>query len=131
MSPASIAARNCCMSRLRKAGPDLRRESRGAAYPLFMGTTSAGRGPASFVHRWREPATRAVARLIPGDVLWYVGTADPVFALTFDDGPAPESTPRLLEVLARHQAKATFFLVGERVEAHPHLVEAIIAGGHE
>jgi peptidoglycan/xylan/chitin deacetylase (PgdA/CDA1 family) len=96
-----------------------------------MGTTSAGRGPASFVHRWREPATRAVARLIPGDVLWYVGTADPVFALTFDDGPAPESTPRLLEVLARHQAKATFFLVGERVEAHPHLVEAIIAGGHE
>ena len=96
-----------------------------------MGTTSAGRGPASFVHRWREPATRAVARLIPGDVLWYVGTADPVFALTFDDGPSPESTPRLLEVLARHQAKATFFLVGERVEAHPHLVDEIVAAGHE
>lgn len=96
-----------------------------------MGTTSAGRKPASLVLRWREPATRAVARLIPGDVIWYVDTADPVFALTFDDGPSPESTPRLLEVLARHQAKATFFLVGERVEAHPHLAGAITAAGHE
>ncbi len=69
--------------------------------------------------------------MIPGDVIWYVDTADPVFALTFDDGPGAESTPRLLEVLARHGAKATFFLVGERVEARPDLVAEIIAEGHE
>jgi len=82
-----------------------------------MATTPAGRKPASLVLRWREPATRIVSRLIPGDVIWYVDTPDPVFALTFDDGPTPGSTPRLLDVLARHHAKATFFLVGERVEA--------------
>jgi peptidoglycan/xylan/chitin deacetylase (PgdA/CDA1 family) len=87
--------------------------------------------PAGLLQAWREPATRAVARLIPGDVLWYVDTADPVFALTFDDGPSPSSTPGLLSVLAKHGAKATFFLVGERVQAHPSLVADIIAAGHE
>jgi peptidoglycan/xylan/chitin deacetylase (PgdA/CDA1 family) len=81
--------------------------------------------------KWREPATRAVSRMIPSDVLWYVETSAPVFALTFDDGPGPQSTPGLLEVLARHRAKATFFLVGERVRAHPELVAAIAEAGHE
>ena len=87
--------------------------------------------PAGLLQAWREPATRAVARLIPGDVLWFVDTADPVFALTFDDGPSPSSTPGLLSVLAKHRAKATFFLVGERVEEHPSLVADIVSAGHE
>jgi peptidoglycan/xylan/chitin deacetylase (PgdA/CDA1 family) len=91
-----------------------------------MGTT-----PAGFLQAWREPATRAAARLIPGDVIWYVDTADPVFALTFDDGPSPAGTPGLLSVLAEHGAKATFFLIGERVQAHPELVGEIVAAGHE
>ena len=81
--------------------------------------------------RWREPAARAVSRLIPADVLWFVATDAPVFALTFDDGPSPETTPQLLEVLARHRAHATFFLIGERVRAQPGLVRAIAGAGHE
>ncbi len=81
--------------------------------------------------RWREPATRAASRMIPGDVLWYVDTDAPVFALTFDDGPSQETTPGLLDVLARHRARATFFLIGERVQANPKLVSAIAAAGHE
>jgi peptidoglycan/xylan/chitin deacetylase (PgdA/CDA1 family) len=99
------------------------------SYASFMASTPTAL--ADLVSRWREPATRAVSRLIPGGVLWYVETADPVFALTFDDGPDPATTPRLLEVLARHRARATFFLLGERVEAHPRLVAAITAAGHE
>jgi peptidoglycan/xylan/chitin deacetylase (PgdA/CDA1 family) len=100
---------------------------RGACYvPLLMRIRlmDTARG-------WREGAARVVSRAIPADVLWYVDTDKPVFALTFDDGPSPLSTPGLLEVLARHRARATFFLVGERVRAHPGLVEAIVAGGHE
>ena len=81
--------------------------------------------------RWREPATRAASRLVPGDVLWYVDTDAPAFALTFDDGPDPETTPGLLDVLARHGARATFFLLGERARAHPRLVAAVTAAGHE
>lgn len=51
--------------------------------------------------------------------------------LTIDDGPSPEDTPRMLELLASHEAKATFFLIGEHAEAHPELVRAMIAAGHE
>jgi peptidoglycan-N-acetylglucosamine deacetylase len=52
-------------------------------------------------------------------------------ALTFDDGPHPEATPAVLELLARHGATATFFLVGEQVERRPELARAIHEAGHE
>jgi len=52
-------------------------------------------------------------------------------ALTFDDGPDPRALPPLLELLGRHRAPATFFVVGERAAAHPELVAAIRDAGHE
>ena len=51
-------------------------------------------------------------------------------ALTFDDGPHPEYTPRLLDILARHRAKATFFVVGAAVQAQPELTRRMVAEGH-
>jgi peptidoglycan/xylan/chitin deacetylase (PgdA/CDA1 family) len=51
-------------------------------------------------------------------------------ALTFDDGPDPVFTPQVLEVLARYDVKATFFVVGRHVDAHPELVRHIVAAGH-
>jgi peptidoglycan/xylan/chitin deacetylase (PgdA/CDA1 family) len=51
-------------------------------------------------------------------------------ALTFDDGPHPQGTPRVLEILAAHDARATFFLVGEQVERRPALAAEIVAAGH-
>lgn len=51
--------------------------------------------------------------------------------LTIDDGPDPEDTPRILELLAAHGARATFFVVGVNAARHPELVRAISAGGHE
>ncbi len=50
--------------------------------------------------------------------------------LTIDDGPDPASTPRVLELLRKHGAKATFFVVGEQVERHPELARLIAAEGH-
>ena len=52
-------------------------------------------------------------------------------ALTFDDGPHPEGTPAILELLARAGAHATFFVVGEQVRRRPELVAEIAAAGHE
>ena len=52
-------------------------------------------------------------------------------AVTFDDGPDPESTPIVLDILARHGVRATFFVVGEAADRHPDLVRRIVAGGHE
>lgn len=51
--------------------------------------------------------------------------------LTIDDGPDPDDTPRLLDLLDQHGAKATFFVVGERAERHPELVREIVRRGHE
>lgn len=52
-------------------------------------------------------------------------------ALTFDDGPDPKVTKQILEVLARHDAKATFFMLGSRVEYYPELAKAVMEAGHE
>lgn len=51
-------------------------------------------------------------------------------ALTFDDGPHPDITPQLLEILRRENVPATFFVVGELAERHPDLILAEIADGH-
>ncbi|MES2304372.1 MAG: polysaccharide deacetylase family protein [Gemmatimonadota bacterium] len=51
-------------------------------------------------------------------------------ALTFDDGPHPDITPRLLDALARHSMHATFFVVGREAERYPALVQRIVAEGH-
>ncbi|MEO3780745.1 bifunctional polysaccharide deacetylase/glycosyltransferase family 2 protein [Micromonospora sp. B11E3] len=52
-------------------------------------------------------------------------------ALTFDDGPDPRWTPQVLDLLRRHGAHATFFVVGARVNEHPELTRRILAEGHE
>jgi peptidoglycan/xylan/chitin deacetylase (PgdA/CDA1 family) len=57
--------------------------------------------------------------------------AAPGVVLTFDDGPHPEGTPAILELLARHRATATFFVVGERVRRRPALLARIRAEGHQ
>jgi peptidoglycan-N-acetylglucosamine deacetylase len=51
-------------------------------------------------------------------------------ALTIDDGPDPEVTPRVLDLLDRHGAKATFFCIGQRARRHPELCREIVARGH-
>ena len=55
----------------------------------------------------------------------------PYIAMTFDDGPSAENTPRLLEMLKQRNIKATFFLIGQNVAANPDLVRRILADGHE
>ncbi len=59
------------------------------------------------------------------------GPPVPSVALTFDDGPHPFYTPRILEVLARHGAEATFFLIGRHAEQHPEVVRGIVSAGHD
>ena len=54
----------------------------------------------------------------------------PVVYLTFDDGPHPSNTPQMLDILARHGARATFFVLGSLVERHPDLFQRIVSEGH-
>jgi peptidoglycan-N-acetylglucosamine deacetylase len=59
-----------------------------------------------------------------------LGRNENAVALTFDDGPDEEYTPRVLDVLADHGVRATFFLVGRRARNHPDLVRRILSDGH-
>jgi peptidoglycan-N-acetylglucosamine deacetylase len=59
-----------------------------------------------------------------------VETAEPLIALTFDDGPDPRFTPRLLDLLERHHAHGTFFMLGSAAADHPDLVRRVGEAGH-
>lgn len=79
-----------------------------------------------------RPARRIVAQVINRLIgtITRVETTEPIAALTFDDGPHPVDTLRMLAVLERHGAKGTFFVIGSQAAAHPEVIERIVAGGH-
>lgn len=64
-------------------------------------------------------------------VVWSVDTTERAVALTFDDGPDPELTPTVLDLLARHGIRSTFCCMGWNVEKHPDLFARVVAAGHE
>ena len=73
---------------------------------------------------------RAMQKRYP-KVLFHWNPSRPEIALTFDDGPHPRDTPQVLDMLAKHNIRATFFLVGHSVELHPTLVKQIHQSGHQ
>lgn len=88
-------------------------------------------------HVRRSPLRRRARTVADGVLGPWAGSINGVAAypervgLTFDDGPDPASTLPLLRVLARHDARATFFLLADRAADHPDLVRAILEAGHE
>jgi peptidoglycan/xylan/chitin deacetylase (PgdA/CDA1 family) len=60
-----------------------------------------------------------------------VDTQFPALALTFDDGPHPIHTPRLLDILKQYGVRATFFVVGKNVERYPDIAQRIVSEGHQ
>src|SRR6266498_4893849 len=67
----------------------------------------------------------------PGITFNSVHVAGPYIAMTFDDGPSATLTPKLLDLLAAHHIKATFFVIGENVAEHPEIVARAAREGHE
>jgi peptidoglycan/xylan/chitin deacetylase (PgdA/CDA1 family)/uncharacterized membrane protein YbhN (UPF0104 family) len=66
-----------------------------------------------------------------GRVIDGTGVHDPVIAITFDDGPSADTTPRVLDALRDADARATFFILGRHAEQHPKIVERMVREGHE
>lgn len=62
--------------------------------------------------------------------IWRMNPDEKAIYLTFDDGPIPEATPFILDVLDQYQVKATFFMVGDNVRKYPHLKQQIEERGH-
>jgi peptidoglycan/xylan/chitin deacetylase (PgdA/CDA1 family) len=81
--------------------------------------------------RWRKWVRSGMAAVLPRRLFLVRGTGKGggVF-LTFDDGPHPEHTPRLLDVLRDQGARATFFVIGKNAERYPDLVRRMAGEGH-
>jgi len=94
---------------------------------------------------WVAPALAAIAAALVGFFVYTIAhphsqfflpvvdrlpTDEPVVALTFDDGPDPEVTPRILDLLGAHGARATFFVLGERAARYPDVIRRIHREGH-
>ena len=68
--------------------------------------------------------------LYPKSLVWRVPTSRNEIFLTFDDGPVPEITPRVVNILKKYNVKATFFCVGENVHRYPELFDLLQKEGH-
>lgn len=77
-----------------------------------------------------RPLMKAFAGVHP-EVLFYVDTDHQAVALTLDDGPNPQVTPQILDLLAAYDAHATFFLLGDHVKGNEDLRDRMRAEGHE
>jgi peptidoglycan-N-acetylglucosamine deacetylase len=89
--------------------------------------------PLGALAQYSDAAPKPEAAPTSGPRITYnhVNVEGPYIALTFDDGPAKVTTPRLLDLLAKRGIKVTFFVLGECVEANPDLLKREIAEGHE
>ncbi len=76
-----------------------------------------------------EQPTRFLRWIYP-HALWRMNRNEKAIFLTFDDGPIPEATPFILDVLDQLEIKATFFMVGDNAAKYPHLVEEVRRQGH-
>ena len=98
---------------------------------------STGAGAAHWRDTHLSPTARTAPRPAgPGDalgtrVVFQTSGESGKLALTFDDGPDPRWTPRVLDMLARLHVQATFFVLGSAVQAHPELIAREVAEGHE
>lgn len=70
-----------------------------------------------------------IRKLFPGFV-WNIPNATKTVYLTFDDGPTPDVTEWVLDILAQHQIKATFFCIGNNIEKHPDIFRKVVEAGH-
>ncbi|NQX66587.1 polysaccharide deacetylase family protein [Paenibacillus alba] len=66
-----------------------------------------------------------------GEIVWEIRTDEKVLALTFDDGPHPAYTDQILELLKQYEAKATFFVVGNKIKLYPDVLSRTLSEGHE
>jgi peptidoglycan-N-acetylglucosamine deacetylase len=77
-----------------------------------------------------HPAWKIVSLASAGRVSTRLRPRGKVLYLTFDDGPHPDNTPQLISLLGRHDARATFFLVGSKVQPQQELTRALLEAGH-
>lgn len=105
-----------------------------AALPAVPATSPEGRAqPAPRGPAPRNPDMNLSSDFPPGSGVTFsrVPVSGKFVAITFDDGPHPRNTPRLLDMLAERNIKATFYVIGRSVDMHPGVLRRTVAEGHE
>ncbi len=80
---------------------------------------------------WNPPSNLASGGVGSSTSYSRVSTSQKIVALTFDDGPHPGNTPRLLDMLKQRNVKATFYVVGTNAQRYPEILRRMVAEGHE
>lgn len=110
----------------------LEAESRGMYEDHQIALARLTGAPAVLIELSDAPAvltqSESIAKSISDAIIAQLGIRK--MYLTFDDGPSPKNTPKVLEILKEKNVKATFFVVGEMAEAHPDMLRQIVAEGH-
>ena len=95
-------------------------------WPWALGAVAANHAAITAAGLWpRSSLLGPNWTRLPSDI-----AAERVVTISIDDGPDPETTPRVLEILDRYAAQATFFCIGKRIAEHRSLAREIAAGGH-
>lgn len=76
------------------------------------------------------PKSPQIIKALYSQLIWEIPNNSNKIYLTFDDGPTPEITDWTLDILKKHQIKATFFCLGQNVDKHPEIFQRIIDEGH-
>lgn len=121
--------------------PRMRRRRALQTAAILLGGTAAGSAGAVGVEEFMQSHPAPPARVSPlvqggaiGSPTKIIWRGDPTkrrVALTFDDGPDPRWTPMALDILEKHGAKGTFFMLGSLVAQHPEIAKAVAEAGHE
>lgn len=102
--------------------------------PMVQNVRPAAPAPQNPGGGMRNPDYNQIPKVPPpGARVTYNGVniSEPYIALTFDDGPHPTFTPRLLDILKARNVKATFYVLGQNARNYPHIIRRMLAEGHE
>ncbi|MFG1427101.1 polysaccharide deacetylase family protein [Roseixanthobacter glucoisosaccharinicivorans] len=102
-----------------------------AAVPAVAGVPQAAQAQPGVLPVAAAPVFAPAAPVPPPTSYRFMEVDGPYIAITFDDGPNPETTPKLLKILEARNIKATFFMLGTNASAYPDVVRAVAAGGNE
>lgn len=125
---SSASAQGLWPAGIQSAAPEVKMPA-----PAPRAPTAATAAPMTVASSGEAPAAAAPVPAAPQGPTAYTSMIvdGPYIALTFDDGPSPETTPKLLKILSDRGVKATFFVVGKMAAAYPDVLKQIAAQGHE
>ncbi len=132
LTSGALIALPACSNRKEKVAQAAAKPRVAAPRPVKVPANTLYRPPAYANQGLRNPNMNLPSTFSGRTVTHSRGpSTQPYVAMTFDDGPHPQNTPRLLDMLRKRNIKATFYVIGGNVDRYPQIVRRIVSEGHE